>query len=72
LAASPINQISIETAQSKLDCSILEKLPDKTIILGTLDLSDMAIETPETPRAKLKKIHSEKRARLNQRPKQLE
>ena len=47
LAASPVKQISIETAQSKLDCSILEKLPGKTIILGTLDLSDMSIETPE-------------------------
>jgi 5-methyltetrahydropteroyltriglutamate--homocysteine methyltransferase len=47
LAASPVKQISIETAQSKLDCSILEKLPGKTIILGTLDLSDMNIETPE-------------------------
>jgi 5-methyltetrahydropteroyltriglutamate--homocysteine methyltransferase len=47
LVASPVQQISIETAQSNLDCSILEKLPGKTIILGTLDLSDMAIETPE-------------------------
>ena len=47
LAASPVKQISIETAQSKLDCSVLEKLPGKTIILGTLDLSDMSIEPPE-------------------------
>jgi 5-methyltetrahydropteroyltriglutamate--homocysteine methyltransferase len=47
LAPSPIKQISIETAQSKLDCSVLAKLPGKTIILGTLDLSDMSIETPE-------------------------
>jgi 5-methyltetrahydropteroyltriglutamate--homocysteine methyltransferase len=47
-AHSPVQQISIETAQSNLDVSILEKLPGKTIILGVLDLSDMAIETPET------------------------
>jgi 5-methyltetrahydropteroyltriglutamate--homocysteine methyltransferase len=47
LAASPVKQISIETAQSKLDCSVLEKLRGKTIILGTLDLSDISIETPE-------------------------
>ncbi|MEI9988693.1 MAG: uroporphyrinogen decarboxylase family protein [Rhizomicrobium sp.] len=40
-------QISIETAQSKLDCSVLATLPDKTIILGTLDLSTHEIETPE-------------------------
>jgi 5-methyltetrahydropteroyltriglutamate--homocysteine methyltransferase len=48
LATSPVQQISIETAQSKLDCAVLEKLPMKTIILGVLDLSDMTVETPET------------------------
>ena len=42
LAGSPVQQVSIETAQSKLDCSVLEKLPGKTIILGVLDLSDMS------------------------------
>ena len=47
LADSRAGQISIETAQSNLDCSVLENLPDKTIILGTLDLSDMNVETPE-------------------------
>jgi 5-methyltetrahydropteroyltriglutamate--homocysteine methyltransferase len=47
LAASAVQQVSIETAQSKLDCAVLEKLPGKTIILGVLDLSDMTIETPE-------------------------
>jgi 5-methyltetrahydropteroyltriglutamate--homocysteine methyltransferase len=47
LADSPVHQVSIETAQSGLDCSVLRMLPGKTIILGTLDLSDMAIETPE-------------------------
>ncbi len=48
LANSSVRQVSIETAQSNLDCSVLEKLPMKTIILGVLDLSDMTIETPET------------------------
>jgi 5-methyltetrahydropteroyltriglutamate--homocysteine methyltransferase len=47
LAQSPVQQISIETAQSNLDCSVLEKLPEKTIILGILDLSTHDIETPE-------------------------
>ena len=47
LADSPVHQVSIETAQSGLDCSVLKTLPGKTIILGTLDLSDMAIEAPE-------------------------
>jgi 5-methyltetrahydropteroyltriglutamate--homocysteine methyltransferase len=45
-SGSPVRQISIETAQSKLDCSVLEKLPGKTILLGVLDLSDMTVETP--------------------------
>jgi 5-methyltetrahydropteroyltriglutamate--homocysteine methyltransferase len=55
LAASPVQQVSIETAQSKLDCAILEKLAGKTIILGTLDLSDMAIETAETVAARIRR-----------------
>ena len=45
LADAPVKQVSIETAQSKLDCSILAKLAEKTIILGVLDLSDPTIET---------------------------
>jgi 5-methyltetrahydropteroyltriglutamate--homocysteine methyltransferase len=48
LTNSPVQQVSVETAQSGLDCSVLEKLPGKTIILGVLDLSDMTVETPET------------------------
>src|SRR5580765_7585527 len=47
LVGSPVKQVSIETAQSNLDCAVLGKLPGKTIILGTLDLSDMTIEKPE-------------------------
>ena len=50
-----MQQVSIETAQSNLDCSILEKLSGKTIILGTLDLSDIAIETPETVAARIRR-----------------
>jgi len=48
LAASPVKQVSIETAQSKLDCSVLTSLKGKKILLGCIDLSDMAVETPET------------------------
>lgn len=55
LAVSSVQQVSIETAQSKLDCSVLEKLPGKTIILGTLDLSDMNIETPQTVAARIRR-----------------
>jgi 5-methyltetrahydropteroyltriglutamate--homocysteine methyltransferase len=47
LAESRAQQISIETAQSSLDCSILSKLTGKTIILGVLDLSTVVVETPD-------------------------
>ena len=48
LSAALCNQISIETAQSKLDCSILKTLPDKEILLGVIDLSTNEVESPET------------------------
>lgn len=46
LAACDAGAISIETAQSSLDCSVLESLPDKTIILGVIDLSTNEVESP--------------------------
>jgi len=42
-----VQQISIEAAQPALDLSILRTLPNKDIILGTLNLGDMRIETPD-------------------------
>jgi 5-methyltetrahydropteroyltriglutamate--homocysteine methyltransferase len=47
LAATTADQISIETAQSRLDCSVLADLADKTIILGVLNLGDPTVETPD-------------------------
>jgi 5-methyltetrahydropteroyltriglutamate--homocysteine methyltransferase len=47
LAGCPVEQVSIETAQAKLDCSVLGALAGKTIMVGCLDLNDPAIETPE-------------------------
>jgi 5-methyltetrahydropteroyltriglutamate--homocysteine methyltransferase len=47
LAECRCQQISIETAQSKLDCAVLEQLQGKQIIVGCIDLSDMQVETPE-------------------------
>jgi len=55
LAGSPVQQISIETAQSQLDCSVLESLTGKTVILGVLDLSTHAIETPEDVAARIRR-----------------
>jgi 5-methyltetrahydropteroyltriglutamate--homocysteine methyltransferase len=40
-------QISIEAAQPGLDLSILRALPEKTIILGVLNLGDERVETPK-------------------------
>jgi 5-methyltetrahydropteroyltriglutamate--homocysteine methyltransferase len=48
LADCTADQISIETAQSNLDTSVLEELRGKTIILGVLDLADHAVESPGT------------------------
>jgi len=47
LENTKINQVSIETGQSHLDCQILESLPTKEILLGVLDLSTNDIETPD-------------------------
>jgi 5-methyltetrahydropteroyltriglutamate--homocysteine methyltransferase len=41
-----VDQIAIESAQPRLDLSILREIHDKTVILGVLDLSDDA--PPET------------------------
>jgi 5-methyltetrahydropteroyltriglutamate--homocysteine methyltransferase len=55
LAACDVDQISIETAQSSLDCSVLTALDGKTIILGVIDLSDPAVETPEVVAARVRR-----------------
>jgi len=55
LAGCPVRQVSIETAQANLDCSVLAKLEGKQIMVGCLDLSDMTVETPETVVARVKR-----------------
>jgi 5-methyltetrahydropteroyltriglutamate--homocysteine methyltransferase len=47
LAATDVEQVSVETAQPSLDCSVLRELRTKTIMLGVLDLSTEQVETPE-------------------------
>jgi len=54
LEQSTVHQISIETAQSVLDCSSLALL-SKTIILGVLDLSTSVVETPEEVAARIRR-----------------
>lgn len=55
LAQCSCRQISIETAQSNLDCSVLTNLSGKKIILGVIDLSSPEVETPETVAARIER-----------------
>jgi 5-methyltetrahydropteroyltriglutamate--homocysteine methyltransferase len=48
LADCSCDQVSIETAQSHLDPSVLKHLAGKTIVLGVVDLSDHAVESAQT------------------------
>jgi 5-methyltetrahydropteroyltriglutamate--homocysteine methyltransferase len=54
LEQSTAQQISVETAQSKLDCSTLAAL-SKTIILGVIDLSDPAVESADVVAARIRR-----------------
>lgn len=55
LIDTPANCISIETAQSSLDCSVLAKLTGKKVVLGVLDLSTDEVETAETVAARIRR-----------------
>ncbi|OLE39521.1 MAG: 5-methyltetrahydropteroyltriglutamate--homocysteine methyltransferase [Candidatus Rokubacteria bacterium 13_1_20CM_2_70_7] len=55
LAGCSCHQVSVETAQSKLDCAVLAKLAGKRIMVGCLDLNDPTVETPETIVARIKR-----------------
>lgn len=54
LADSIAQQISIESAQPKLDLGVLKDLAGKKIMLGVLDLGDNAIETAEQVAARIR------------------
>ncbi len=54
LAGTDADQISIEAAQPKLDLGVLDSLSAKTIMLGVLDLGDVAVETAETVAERLR------------------
>jgi 5-methyltetrahydropteroyltriglutamate--homocysteine methyltransferase len=55
LAGCSCAQVSIETAQSKLDCAVLARLEGKKVILGVIDLADQQVETPETVAARIRR-----------------
>jgi 5-methyltetrahydropteroyltriglutamate--homocysteine methyltransferase len=48
LAQCSCRQVSIETAQSHLDCSALQALDGKRIMVGCIDLGEPEVESPET------------------------
>ena len=54
LEDSEVDLISIEAAQPNLDLSVLAKLPSKTIVLGVLDLGNMAVESAEEVAARVR------------------
>ena len=55
LADCSCRQVSVETAQSNLDCSVLRTLGGKKIILGVIDLSNNEIETPGQVAARIRR-----------------
>jgi len=55
LAGCRCAQVSIETAQSNLDCSVLSRLPGKKIMLGVIDLATHEVETPELVAARIRR-----------------
>ena len=55
LAGCSCKQVSIETAQSNLDCAVLTSLPAKKIMVGCIDLSDMKVETPQQVAERLRR-----------------
>jgi 5-methyltetrahydropteroyltriglutamate--homocysteine methyltransferase len=55
LAGCSCKQVSIETAQSSLDTSVLQTLSGKNIMVGCIDLSDMKVETAQKVVERIKK-----------------
>ena len=55
LAGCTCKQVSIETAQSNLDCTVLGALPGKKIILGVIDLSTVTVESPQLVASRIRR-----------------
>jgi 5-methyltetrahydropteroyltriglutamate--homocysteine methyltransferase len=55
LAKTSVRQVSMESAQQKVDLSVLEALRGKTVIVGVIDLSDESpVEDVETVAARIR------------------
>jgi 5-methyltetrahydropteroyltriglutamate--homocysteine methyltransferase len=55
LAGCRCRQVSIETAQSRLDTRVLRELDGKQVLVGCLDLNDLAVETPEVVAGRIRR-----------------
>jgi 5-methyltetrahydropteroyltriglutamate--homocysteine methyltransferase len=55
LAASKVEQISIEAAQPNLDLLVLKELTGKKIILGVISIEDRMCETPEQVASRIRR-----------------
>ena len=54
-AGCTCKQVSVETAQSNLDCAILKTLGDKQVMVGCINLDDMAVESPVLVASRIKR-----------------
>lgn len=63
LAGARCRQVSVETAQAHLDCSVLEALGDKTVLLGVLDLSTNEVESAAVIKLRVRRALSHVDAR---------
>jgi 5-methyltetrahydropteroyltriglutamate--homocysteine methyltransferase len=55
LADCLATHLSLEAAQPNLDPGVLRDIPDKTIVLGVLDLGSGAVETPQVVADRIRK-----------------
>ena len=55
LAASKVEQVSIEAAQPNLDLAVLKELSGKKIILGVVSIEDQMCETPEQVASRIRR-----------------
>jgi 5-methyltetrahydropteroyltriglutamate--homocysteine methyltransferase len=55
LADTPAHMISVETAQSRLDCASLEGLRARAVMLGVLDLSTPEVESAAVVAARIRR-----------------
>ncbi len=54
LTETSVQQISIEAAQPQLDLSVLQRMGDKTMMVGVLDLGTEEVESVETVAARIR------------------